>query len=81
MLSQLCPVKIYHGQWASGSMEKKNPDSSELTRYDRSSDTRSRIHRVYTDINIANNFFQLITYWYVLLIIGEDLRFFNNSFM
>ena len=43
-------------------MEKKNPDSSELTRYDRSSDTRSRIHRVYTDINIANNFFQLITY-------------------
>ena len=34
---------------------RENSDPSELTHYDRSSDTRSRIDRVYTDIKIANN--------------------------
>ena len=34
---------------------KKNPDSSEFTRYNRSSVTRSTIDRVYTDIGMASN--------------------------
>ena len=33
----------------------ENPDSSELTRYDRSSGTRSKIDRVYTDRKIPSN--------------------------
>ena len=33
----------------------ENPDISEFTHYDRSSGTRSRIDRVYTNIKIANN--------------------------
>ena len=33
----------------------KNRDSSEFTFYDRSSNTRSRIDRVYTNIKIDNN--------------------------
>ena len=35
--------------------KRENPDISEFTRFDRSSGTRSRIDRVYTDIKIANN--------------------------
>ena len=34
---------------------RENPDTSEFTGYDRISDTRSRIDRVYTDIKIAND--------------------------
>ena len=34
---------------------KENSDSSEFTRYDRSSGTRSRIDRIYAHIKIANN--------------------------
>ena len=34
---------------------RKNPDSFEFTRYDRSSGTRSRIDGVYSDIKIASN--------------------------
>ena len=34
---------------------RQNKDSSEFTRYDRLSGTRSRIDSVYTDIKIANN--------------------------
>lgn len=34
--------------------EMENPDSSEFIYYDRSSGKKSRIHRVYTDIKIAN---------------------------
>ena len=34
---------------------RENPDSSEFTRYDRSSGTRSRIDRIYTDIKTASN--------------------------
>ena len=34
---------------------RENPDTSESTRYNRSSGTRSRIDRAYTDIKIANN--------------------------
>ena len=33
---------------------RENPDSSEFTHYDRSSDTRSRIYRVYIDKNASN---------------------------
>ena len=33
----------------------ENPDFSEFTGYDRSSGTRSRIDRVYTDIKISSN--------------------------
>ena len=33
---------------------RENPDSSESTRYDRSSGTRSSLDRIYIDINIAN---------------------------
>ena len=33
----------------------ENPDSSEFIYYDRSSGKKSRIHRVYTDLKIANN--------------------------
>ena len=34
---------------------RESPDSSELTRYDRSPSTRSRIDRVYTGIKIRSN--------------------------
>ena len=34
---------------------RENPDYSEFTCYDRSSGTRSRIDRVYTDMKIASN--------------------------
>ena len=34
---------------------RENPDPSEFTHYDRSSGTRSRIDRVYTDKKIASN--------------------------
>ena len=34
---------------------RENPDFSEFTHYDRSSDSRSRIGRAYTDIKISNN--------------------------
>ena len=34
---------------------RENPDSSEFTRYDRSSGIRSRIDRIYTDIKTASN--------------------------
>ena len=36
-------------------MEKDNPDSSEFTHYDRSSGSRSRKGKVYTDIKLAVN--------------------------
>ena len=34
---------------------RQNPDSSEFTRYNRSSGTRSTIDRAYTDIKMARN--------------------------
>ena len=34
---------------------RENPDSSEFTRHNRSSGTKSRIDRVYTDIKIGSN--------------------------
>ena len=36
-------------------IRKENPDSSEFIHYDRSSDTRPRRYRTYTDIKIAYN--------------------------
>ena len=50
---------------------RENPDVSEFTRYDKSSGTRSRIDRVYTDKKIANN----------TKIIGKDLWLFHNSLL
>ena len=35
--------------------KRENPDSSEFPRYDRSSGTRCRIDRVYTDIKMTSN--------------------------
>ena len=49
-LSKLIVDNVFEGLWT-----RKNPYSSEFTRYDRSSGTRSRIYRVYIDIKIANN--------------------------
>ena len=34
--------------------KRENPDSSEVTHYDRSSSTRYRIDRIYTYINVSN---------------------------
>ena len=34
---------------------RENPDFSEFTRYDRSSGTRYRVDRIYTDIKAASN--------------------------
>ena len=49
-LSKLIVVNGLEDLW-----RRENPDSSELTHYDRSSGTKSRIDRVYTDIKIASN--------------------------
>ena len=49
-LSKLIVDNELEGLW-----RMENPDTSEFNRYDRSSGTRSRIDRVYTDIIIANN--------------------------
>ena len=50
VLSKLIVDNELEGLW-----RMENPDTSEFNRYDRSSGTRSRIDRVYTDIIIANN--------------------------
>ena len=55
MTFQLCPVKTHYGNKLDDLWRRENPDSSELTRYDRSSGTRSRMDRVYTDTKIAIN--------------------------
>ena len=73
----------------------ENLDSSEFTRYDRPSDTRSRIDKVYTDIKIANNtkinhkMISFSDHYNTLLIdrlssktkIGKDLWHFNSSIL
>ena len=74
---------------------RKNPDTSEFTRYDRTSGTRSRIARVYTDIKIANNtkinhkMISFSDHYNALLIerlssktkTGKDLWLFNNTLL
>ena len=74
---------------------RKNPDVFEFTRYDRSSGTRSRIDRVYTDKKIANNnkiIHKMISFsdhYNAPLVdripsktkIGKDLWLFNNSLL
>ena len=55
MLFQLCLVKTHRGQWDRDLWRRVNPHSSEFTHYNRSSGTRSRVDKVYTDINIARN--------------------------
>ena len=47
--------KLIVDNWLEDLKTRENPDSSEFTPYDRSSDTRSRIGRVYTNIKIAND--------------------------
>ena len=73
--------------------KRENPDISEFTRYDRTSGTRSRIDRVYTDIKIANNteinlkMISFSDHYNALIIdrfssktkIEKDLWHFNNS--
>ena len=49
-LSKLIVDNGLEGLW-----RREKPDSSEFTRCDRSSGTRSRIDRIYTDIKIASN--------------------------
>ena len=66
MSFQLCPSFVDNGfedLW-----RRENPESSEFTRYDRSSGTRSRIGRVYSDKKMLA-IPRLITQWYPLLII------------
>ena len=68
---------------------RENQDSSEFIRYDRSSGTRSRIERVYTDIKIASD--TKINYIMVSFTdhyrfiskteIGKDSWYFNNSLL
>ena len=74
---------------------KENPEFSEFNRYDRSSGTRSRIDRVYTDIKIASNtkidhIMVSFTYHYHAISIdrfpsqtkiGKDSWYFNNSLL
>ena len=72
---------------------KENPDSSEFTRYNRPSGTRSTIGRVYTDIKMASNtkishiMVSFIDHYNAIFIdrfssktkIGEDSWYFTNS--
>ena len=72
---------------------RENPDSPEFTRCDRSSGTRSRIDRVYTDIKIASNtkinhiMVSFTDHYNAIFIdrfpsktkIGKDSWYFNNS--
>ena len=74
---------------------RENPESSEFNRYDRSSGTRSRIDRVYTDIKITSNtkidhVMVSFTYHYNAIFIdrftsqtkiGKDSWYFNNSLL
>ena len=74
---------------------RKNPDSFEFTRYDRSSGTRSRIDGVYADIKIASNtkinhIMVSFTDHYNAIFIdrlpsktktGKDSWYFNNSLL
>ena len=53
MSLQLCLVIVDNG--LDDLWRRDKPDSSDFTRYDRSSDTRSRIERVCTDIKTASN--------------------------
>ena len=72
---------------------RENPDFSEFTRFDRSSGTRSRKDRVYTDIKIASNtkinhiILSITDHYHAIFIyrfsskikIGKDSWYFNNS--
>ena len=74
---------------------RENPDSSEFTRYNRSSGTRSTIDRVYTDIKMASNtkinhiMVSFTDHYNAIFIdrfpsktkIGKDSRYFNNSLL
>ena len=74
---------------------RENSDSSEFTHCDRSSGTRSRMDRVYTDIKIASNtkinhiMVSFTDHYNAIFIdrlpsqtkIGKDSWHFNNSFL
>ena len=49
------PSKLIVNNGLEDLWRRKNRDSSEFTCYDRSSGTRSRIDRVYTDMKITSN--------------------------
>ena len=55
MSFQLCLSKLIVDNGLEDLWRRENPDSSEFTRYNRSSGTRSTIDRVYTDIKMASN--------------------------
>ena len=73
----------------------RSTDSAKFTRHDRSSATRSRIDRVYTDINIASNtkidhiMVSFTDHYNAIFIdsfpsqtnIGKDSWYFNNSLL
>ena len=48
-------MSCQNSSWINDLWRRENPGFSDFTRYDRSSGTKSRISRVYTDIKIANN--------------------------
>ena len=89
-LSKLIMENGLENLWRRG-----NPDVSEFTRCDRSSGTRSRINRVYTDIKIVNNtninhkMISFSDHYNALLIdrlssktkTGKDLWHFNNTLL
>ena len=72
---------------------RENPNSSDFTSYDRSSDARSRIGRVYTDIKVTSNtkinhiMVSFTDHYNAIFIdrfswkakIGKDSWYFNNS--
>ena len=87
--------KLIVGNGLEDLWRRENPDSSEFNRYDRSSGTRSRIVRVYTDIKIASNtkihyiMVSFADHYNAIFVdrlpskikIGKDTRCFNNSLL
>ena len=89
------PSKLIMDSGLEDLWRRENPETSEFTRYDRSSGTRSRIDRVYTDKKIANNtkithnMISFSDHYNALIInrfsskpkLGKDLWHFNNSLL
>ena len=85
-LSKIVVDSRLEGLW-----RRVDPDTSEFICYNRSSGTRSRIDRVYTDIKIANNtkMISFTDHYNAIIIdripsttkIGKDLWHFNNCLL
>ena len=85
--------KLIVYNWLEDLQRRENPDTSEFTRYDRFSDRRSGIDRVYTDVKISNNtkinhkMVSFTDHHNAIIIdrltsttkIGKDVWHFNNS--